>query len=99
MSSDVIEDIEPETLTSEISIEKPNKKYKIKHTEEKNEVTDKKSKLSVTFYNKSNTTISIGTFYILSGQSKKIPNSVAKSLIQHDYKTKYYLNNKKLVID
>lgn len=98
MKDDVIDNLENKTLTSEISIEKPNKKNKNKSIEEKVEVTDNKSKLSVTFYNASNRTIFIGTYFILSGQSKQIPNSVARSLREKDFKTKYYLNNKQLVI-
>ena len=98
MNDDVIDNLGSEALTSEISIEKPNKKNKTKPIEEKIEVTDNKSKLSVAFYNASNKTIFIGTYFILSGQTKQIPNSVARSLIEKDFKTKYYLNNKQLVV-
>ncbi len=98
MNDDVIDNLESEALTSEISIEKPNKKNKTKPIEEKVKVADNKSKLSVTFYNASNKTIFIGTYFILSGQTKQIPNSVARSLIEKDFKTKYYLNNKQLVV-
>lgn len=98
MNDDVIDNLEIEHLTSEVSIEKPNKKNKNKLVEEKVEVTDNKPKLSVTFYNSSNRTIYMGTYFILSGQTKQIPNSVAKSLIEKDFKTKYYLNNKQLVV-